>query len=126
MLRGNRHDDSKYEDAEFPLYAALIDEFEKHPYGSEGYNKAKAAIKPATDHHFKHNRHHPEHFPDGIDGMNLVDLLEMLSDWKSATLNNPDHPGDLTKSLHIATEKYKISPQLARILYNTAIDFEML
>ena len=126
MLRGNRHDDSKYEDAEFPIYADMIDEFEKHPYGSKGYDAAKASIKSATDHHFKHNRHHPEYHPEGIDGMTLVDLLEMLADWKAATQNHPDNPGDLRNSIALETKKYKISPQLARILYNTAIDFEML
>ena len=126
MTRGNQHDLSKYESEEFPVYAGQIDEFEKHFYGSDGYNKAKAAIRPATEHHFKHNRHHPEHFPNGIEGMNLVDLLEMLCDWKSATENHPQHPGDLKTSFAVATKKYKISPQLNQILYNTAVDFGML
>ena len=126
MTRGNQHDLSKYESEEFPVYAGQIDEFEKHFYGSDGYNKAKAAIRPATEHHFKHNRHHPEHFPNGIEGMNLVDLLEMLCDWKSATENHPQHPGDLKNSFAVATKKYKISPQLNQILYNTAVDFGML
>ena len=126
MLRGNRHDDSKYEDAEFIPYADVIDEFEKHPYGSKEREKIYESIKPAVEHHHKHNRHHPEHFHDGIQDMNLIDLLEMLADWKSATLNNPNHPGDLRNSIALATKKYKISPQLAKILYNTAIDFEMI
>ena len=52
--------------------------------------------------------------------------MKMLVDWKAATQNHPEVPGDLTKSIHLAAKKYKISPQLARILYNTAIDFEML
>ena len=126
IRRGNQHDASKYDPEEFPIYAEMTDEFQHHPFGSVGYENAKEAIKPASEHHFRHNRHHPEHFGNGIDGMNLVDLLEMVCDWKSATLNNPDRPGDLTKSIQIATEKYKISPQLAKILYNTAVDFEML
>lgn len=126
MLRGNLHDNSKYEDAEFPIYAEMMDEFEKHSYGSKGYDKAKEAIKPATDHHYRHNRHHPEHFDNGIEGMNLVDLLEMLCDWKSATQNNDQKPGNLKKSIEIGVKKYNISPQLVKILYNTAIDFKML
>lgn len=126
LQRGLTHDDSKFGPEEFPIYAEMMDEFEKHPYASDGYNKAKEAIKPATDHHYKYNRHHPEHFEDGINGMNLVDLLEMLCDWKSATQNHPEHPGDLKKSIVLAGEKYKISPQLAQMLYNTAIDFDML
>ena len=58
--------------------------------------------------------------------MNLVDIIEMLCDWKSATQNHPENPGDLKKSIETAAKKYNISPQLTRILYNTAIDFEML
>jgi len=126
MQRGNQHDVSKYEDAEFLPYSEVIDEFEKHPYGSAEREKVYEAIKPAVEHHHKHNRHHPEFHSEGIDGMNLVDLLEMLVDWKSATQNYPKHPGSLVNSIEVSAKKYKISPQLARILYNTAIDFEML
>ena len=126
MSRGNQHDLSKYEPEEFPVYAEKIDEFEKYPYGTKEREAIYESIKPAIEHHHKHNRHHPEFHLAGVDGMNLVDLLELLADWKSATLNHPSAPGDLTQSIALAKEKYKISPQLAQILYNTAKDFEML
>jgi hypothetical protein len=126
MRRANQHDNSKYEDAEFIPYSEVIDEFEKYPYGSKERDALYESIKPAAEHHHKRNRHHPEYHPDGIDGMNLVDLIEMLVDWKSATQNHPDNPGNLRNSIALATKKYNISPQLARILYNTAIDFELL
>ena len=126
MLRGNLHDQSKFEDVEFLPYSEVIDEFAKYPYGSPERDKLYASIKPASEHHFKNNRHHPEYFSNGIEGMNLVDLIEMLVDWKSATQNHPAIPGDLKKSIEIASKKYNISPQLTRVLYNTAIDFEML
>ena len=61
-----------------------------------------------------------------VNDMNLVDVIEMLCDWKSATQNHPAIPGDLKKSIEIASKKYNISPQLTRVLYNTAIDFGML
>ena len=61
-----------------------------------------------------------------VNDMNLVDLLEMLCDWKSATMNHPEKPGDLSKSIQILGERYNISPQLAKVLYNTAHDFEMI
>lgn len=126
MQRGNNHDSTKLHSPELEIYARNVDEFDKHPFNSEGYNKAKAVIKEATDHHFKHNRHHPEHFPDGIEGMNLVDLLEMVCDWKSATLNHPEQPGDMYNSLKVAVDRYNISPQLALVLYNTMRDFRLL
>lgn len=61
-----------------------------------------------------------------VNDMNLIDLLEMLCDWKSATLNHPEQMGNLKKSIEWATAKYKISPELAAILYNTARDYGML
>lgn len=123
MRRGNEHDLSKYEKEEYPVYEQFTAEFAKHPFGSEGYNKIKEAMASAIQHHYQHNRHHPEHFPDGIEGMNLVDLLEMICDWKSATQNHPETPGDMGKSLQVAIQKYNISPQLAKVLYNTMRDF---
>ena len=126
IRRGYDHDFSKFGPEELPHYAASIDEFEQHPYGSDGYHKAKESLGPAVVHHHKHNRHHPEHFDNGVEGMNLVDLMEMLMDWKSATQNHPEKPGDMAISLAMAIGKYKISPQLTQILLNTIADFEML
>jgi len=126
MRRANQHDESKFGPEELPHYVATIDEFEQHPYGSDGYRKAKESLGPSLVHHYKHNRHHPEYFDNGIEGMNLIDLLEMLADWKSATLNHPKKPGDMGRSLSMGIDRYKISPQLAKILYNTTRDYEML
>ncbi len=126
IKRGYEHDMTKFEPEELPHYVATIDEFDKHPFGTEGYKKAKESLGPSVLHHYKHNRHHPEHFPKGVEDMNLVDVLEMLCDWKSATLNHPENPGDLGKSIQMLGQKYKISPQLCQIIYNTARDYEML
>lgn len=49
--------------------------------------------------------------------MSLVDLVEMLSDWRSATKRNKD--GNLVKSIEINCQKYGISPQLRKIFENT-------
>lgn len=125
MRRGNEHDCSKLCSPELEIYSRNVDEFDNHPFGSPEYVKAIEQIMDAKIHHWKFNRHHPEHFKNGIEGMNLVDLMEMLCDWKSATLNHPRHPGDMRKSVEIAAEKYKISPQLVQILYNTMRDFDL-
>jgi len=69
-------------------------------------------------HHYAHNRHHPEHFPDGINGMTLMDLVEMLADWKAATERHDD--GSLARSLGIQQDRFGITHQLAQILTNTA------
>lgn len=54
---------------------------------------------------------------DGINGMTLIDLIEMMCDWKAATLRHAD--GDIYKSLEINAERFKYSPQLKQILKNT-------
>lgn len=119
------HDDSKLVPPEFPAYSSMIDEFEKHPFGTEGYTNAKTKIADAVKQHYKMNRHHPEHFENGVEGMDLADLIEMVCDWKAATLNHKSAPGNMERSLNHAIEKYKISPQLAKILYNTIQNFKL-
>jgi hypothetical protein len=119
------HDDSKFGADEFPIYASMMDEFAANPFGTTGYFRAKDAIKDATARHFKANRHHPEHFENGVDGMTLVDILEMLADWKAATLNHPEKPGCMIRSLDYGVKKYHISPQLATILLNTIRHYKL-
>jgi hypothetical protein len=72
----------------------------------------------ALAHHYANNRHHPEFHGYGLNGMTLVDLIEMLADWKAATERHEN--GDLFKSLLINQERFKMSGQLFDILTNTA------
>ncbi len=73
---------------------------------------------PALKHHYENNEHHPEFHKDGINGMTLIDLIEMLCDWKASSERHEN--GDIFKSLKINTERFQISPQLLSILENTA------
>jgi hypothetical protein len=86
-------------------------------YGSEEYNKMLSALSPFLDHHYKNNAHHPEHFENGVSGMDIFQILEMLMDWKAATLRHEN--GDILKSLEINKKCFKISDQLHCILKNT-------
>jgi hypothetical protein len=52
--------------------------------------------------------------------MTLVDLAEMLADWKAAGERNAN--GSLQKSLMINKERFEMSDQLCQILYNTALE----
>lgn len=51
-------------------------------YGSKEYFDKMNRWKIFFDHHYKNNKHHPEHFRDNIDGMNLVDLIELFVIYK--------------------------------------------
>jgi len=75
-------------------------------------------MQVALDHHYANNRHHPEYFDNGVNGMTLVDLIEMLADWKAAGERHAD--GSLDRSLIIQKERFDISDQLNDILTNTA------
>src|SRR5258706_556518 len=73
------HDDSKFGPEEFDAYEEALPKFEKTVYGSPEYIQVCRDIKPAIKHHITSNRHHPEYFGErGINGMSLIDLVEMV------------------------------------------------
>lgn len=120
--RGNIHDVSKLEepeksvfDRETPLLRDLV-------YGSDEYKEALERLGEALKHHYSKNTHHPEHFGDGINGMSLFDVVEMLMDWKAASERHAT--GDIRKSLEINRERFLISDQLYDILLNTVKEME--
>lgn len=86
-------------------------------YGSDEYKQMLSQMQPALQHHYAHNRHHPEFYANGIDGMNLIDLLEMFVDWYAATRRHND--GDIYKSIEINRERFGMSDQLVQILKNS-------
>ena len=53
----------------------------------------------------------------GIYGMSLLDLIEMLADWKAATARHAD--GDILKSIEINKKRFEIPDQLVGIFLNT-------
>lgn len=116
--RGKAHDMDKICDAEEKQY---FDEYSPKlahcTYGSDEYKSYLAGLKPALDIHYANNRHHPEHFKDGIRGMNLLDVLEMLCDWKASSERHED--GDIFRSIELNRERFGYSEELARMLANT-------
>lgn len=121
MSRASNHDKSKLEDPELSVFAKHTSKLKDVSYGTDEYNKLLELVKPAIDHHFSKNRHHAEHWPEGIESMTLVDLIEMLSDWKAATQRNKN--GNIEKSLDINSKKYNFSPQLKCIFENTIREY---
>ena len=49
--------------------------------------------------------------------MNLIDVIEMLCDWKAATMRHAD--GDIKKSIEINQKRFGYSDELKAILLNT-------
>lgn len=117
-LRGVKHDSSKLESPEVELFAEYTLGLASMTYGSEEYKDSLEKLKPALDHHYASNRHHPEHFVNGVNDMTLIDLAEMFCDWKASTLRHND--GNLLKSIEINAERFNMDSQLTAIFMNTA------
>jgi len=119
--RVTRHDLSKMEPPEKDVFDRVTPRLKASTYGSTEYKGFLADMGEGLAHHYASNLHHPEHFDNGIDGMTLVDLIEMLVDWKAATERHAD--GDLVRSLGIQADRFDIAPQLSAVLANTAREF---
>lgn len=116
--RGELHDLSKMDSPEIELFAEHTDKLNQIEYNSDEYKAELEALKPALEHHYNHNRHHPEYHKEGISGMNLLDVTEMLCDWKASSERQKN--GNLLKSIEINAERFNIDKQLMQILINTA------
>lgn len=118
--RAHAHDQSKLETPEVEAFTEWTPRLAASTYGSEEYDGFRKALGPALAHHYARNRHHPEHFKGGVDDMTLLDLVEMLADWKAASERHND--GNIRKSIEINAERFGMSPQLRRIFENSVDD----
>ena len=121
LKRGETHDRSKLDRAEVDMFTEYTKRLKAMTYGSDEYKQCLAEMGPALQHHYRHNRHHPEHFPQGLRGMNLIDLLEMFVDWKASVRRHTD--GSLAKSIEINRTRFGMSDDLVQIFLNTLRDY---
>lgn len=112
--RMNKHDKSKLESPEkgmFDIFTPKLKEFE---FGSDEYKQALIDMGEALKHHYAFNRHHPEHFDNGIDGMNLLDLVEMVCDWQAAAYIKGNEI-----DMEYLSKRFDLSEQLSNVIRNT-------
>ena len=127
LWRGVFHDESKLKEPEKSVFDKYTPKLKNTVYGSEKYKKSMEKMKPALDHHYDNNKHHPEyHFRKnnsnftgmiGLNDMTLIDIIEMLCDWKAATLRHKD--GDIVKSIKQNQIRFGYSDELRDIFLNT-------
>jgi hypothetical protein len=115
--RAREHDQSKLVSPEAEVFGEWTPELAKVEYDSPEYKALLEKVKPAIEHHYAKNRHHPEHWARGVEDMTLCDMVEMLCDWKAATERNKN--GNIRTSIEKNTARYSLSPQLAQIMQNT-------
>ncbi len=82
--RSLHHDASKLDSPEKEMFETWRPKLDAMSVDSPEYKNALAQMGEGLTHHYAVNRHHPEHFENGINGMNLIDILEMVCDWKAA------------------------------------------
>lgn len=111
------HDRSKLDEPEKSMYDEFTPKLRDSTYGSDEYKGFLKDMGVALQHHYSVNSHHPEHFENGINGMSLLDLIEMLADWKAAGMRHAN--GNITQSLEINRKRFEMSDQLFEIFQNT-------
>lgn len=122
MARAATHDQTKLEEPEATWLAQADDTpFAEKKYSTTQELNHRGRITEFLAHHYKHNRHHPEHFPNGINDMTLVDILEMFADWVAASYRNKN--GDIIMSIKFNKNRFNMSPQLVKIFENTANEY---
>jgi hypothetical protein len=114
--RGIIHDWSKFTNKEAFIFAKHLHKLKTATFGTEKYDKLLEEVKPAILHHYSKERHHPEHWKNGVHDMNLLDLVEMLLDWRASCKRHCD--GDINKSIDINEKRFKMDHEIAEILHN--------
>lgn len=125
LHRAIMHDASKLVSPEREIFIEFTPKLHDLTYGSDEYKACLAQMKPALDHHYAVNSHHPEcNLINGfnnagfeVDGMNLFDLMEMICDWLAATLRHAD--GSIGKSIDLNQERFHMTDQVTQILRQT-------
>jgi hypothetical protein len=141
IWRAARHDASKLVSPELEVFNEFTPKLAEVAYGSEEYEACRVAMGAALEHHYAHNPHHPEHYANGIRGMSLLDLVEMLIDWKAAGERHtkrppapaapgrppdPKYDSNLARSIELNQERFGYGDELKAILLNTASELGLL
>lgn len=121
--RGIEHDATKLESPEKEILDRVTPNLKNIDYGSDEYHECMKEMKPMLDHHYKNNSHHPEHWENGIEGMTLVDLVELFCDNAAATYRHDT--GNIFKSIEHNKDRFGYGKVLTKILENTARELQM-
>lgn len=123
IRRAENHDKSKLEEPELSWWKEM-DKEPRYPYGSEEYKQKIKRWDKVFKHHYKYNRHHPEHYEYCVSEMTLIDIVEMMCDWlgyKDTTT--------VTEALKVCDDqmaRYDISEELRQIIFNTLLRYYSL
>jgi hypothetical protein len=115
--RAIQHDKSKLEDPEKPYFDIWTPRIQEAGLGSDLYKYFLEQLKPALIHHYRVNRHHFQHFGNGINGMTITDLSEVLWDWNATCDRHED--GNIYYSIDYLSKEHGYSKEMVKVLSNT-------
>lgn len=118
--RALRHDESKLHPPEKEFFDNYIPLLKESKFGSIEYEDARLKLAEGLEHHYRKNPHHPEHFSNGISGMTIWDLTEMIADWMASASTKPE-----SMNLSYLQERFNIDDQLMSIIRNTLFQADM-
>ena len=126
VKRSIAHDASKLVEPELSAFDIATPKLAGLEYGSDEYRASVRELGPALQHHYEANDHHPEHFErNGVRGMSLMAIIEMLCDWRAASertkqrTDDPESVKTFQAGLAHNQQRFGYGPELAEILENT-------
>lgn len=125
LTRAHVHDQSKLVWPELEAFNESTPKLAGLVYGTPEYQQSLDAMRPALEHHYSVNRHHPQFHENGIHDMNLMDLLEMLVDWQAACKRHTDG-GNIRQSIEFNAERFGYGDEIKKLLLNTVYALEQL
>ena len=117
LERKLNHDKSKLEYPEKEEFDKYYKIKGKIPYGSSEYYNSLNRFGKALEHHYRYNRHHPEHFSNLIYGMTIMDVIEMLCDWEATAAKQSTDA--IYKGIEVNSERFSYDKKMVRVLSNT-------
>jgi hypothetical protein len=116
LARARVHDASKLQEPEKSTFDRVLPSLAGVAYGSRDHEAIVERHRAVLDLHHQRNSHHPEHYgSDGVAGMDLFDIVEMVCDWMAAAERRPEDGVRLDYNVAL----FGIQPQLASVLANT-------
>ena len=123
LKRAINHDRSKLEEPELSWWKEM-DKEPRYPYGSEEYKQKIKRWDKVFKHHYKYNRHHPEHYGYGVSEMTLVDIVEMMCDW--LVYKDTITISEALKVCDEQMKRYNIPDGVRQVIFNTLLRYYSL
>ena len=103
--RADLHDQTKYAPDEFEIFVEIQKIARTEKYGSPNYMESLKKLGL----HYERNSHHPEHWPNGVNDMGLLDFLEMAADWLAA--NSTYEDATLEEAQEVNAKRFELKPE---------------